>query len=199
MKKAFLIFLLGTAVFAALFRFTPLGFLLSSIAGIAAVMVSSLLLRGAGKIWDSGKRSTANPARENAQQTAAAGIEKIRAISNSARMIRSNAVALQVRGICKTGLEIFEYLMKNPQDLGKARQFINYYVDATKKIVEQYIELSGRKEMTSEISAALARVEGMLASVKETYDRQLAHLYEHDLLDLNAEITLLKKTMELEK
>jgi len=198
-KKAFFLFLLGTAVFAALFRFTPLGFLLSSIAGIAVVAASSLILKGAGKIRESGRRGPADTVRENAQETAAAGIEKMRAISNSARMIRSNAVALQVREICRTGVEIFEYLRKNPQDLGKARQFINYYVDATKKIVEQYIELTGRKETNPEIDAALMRVEGMLASVKETYDRQMANLYEHDLLDLNAEITLLKKTMELEK
>ena len=113
-------------------------------------------------------------------------------------MITDNVTAGKVVDICRTGAEIFDYLGKNPGDIPKARQFINYYLDATEKIVKQYVELSGRKDKTKEIEDSLKRVEAMLDSIKETYSKQLHNLLEDDLLDLNTEITVLEKTMKFE-
>ncbi len=126
------------------------------------------------------------------------GMEKLKNLRNSTRMITDNATAGKVVDICRTGAEIFDYLDKNPGDLPKARQFLNYYLDATEKIVMQYVELSGRKDKTKEIEDSLKRVENMLDSIKETYSKQLHNLLEDDLLDLNTEITVLEKTMKFE-
>lgn len=126
------------------------------------------------------------------------GLEKLKNLRNNTRMIMNNEIASKIQDICKTGVEIFEYLDKNPEDISKARQFINYYLDATEKIVNQYVELSGRKDKTKEIEESLARVEAMLDSIKETYSKQLHNLLEDDLLDLNTEIKVLEKTMKYE-
>ncbi len=126
------------------------------------------------------------------------GMEKLKSLRSNTRMIADNAVASKVVDICKTGTEIFDYLGKNPGDISKARQFINYYLDATEKIVNQYVELSARKDKTKEIEDSLKRVETMLDSIKETYTKQLHNLLEDDLLDLNTEITVLEKTMKFE-
>lgn len=126
------------------------------------------------------------------------GIEKLKKLRSNTRMIADNLVAGKVQDICKTGAEIFEYLAKNPGDIPKARQFINYYLDATEKIVNQYVELSARKDKTKEIGDSLKRVETMLDSIQETYSRQLHNLLEDDLLDLNTEISVLEKTMKYE-
>jgi len=126
------------------------------------------------------------------------GMEKLKSLRNNTRMIANNEVASKVVTICKTGSEIFDYLGKNPGDIPKARQFINYYLDATEKIVNQYVELSARKDRTKEIEDSLKRVESMLDSIKETYSKQLNNLLEDDLLDLNTEISVLEKTMKFE-
>lgn len=126
------------------------------------------------------------------------GMEKLKNLRNNTRMITNNTVAGKVQDICRTGAEIFDYLGKNPGDISKARQFINYYLDATEKIVNQYVELSARKEKTKEIEDSLKRVEAMLDSIKETYSKQLHNLLEDDLLDLNTEISVLEKTMKYE-
>lgn len=201
MKKAFLLFFLGTVVFAALVRFSPLGFLLSSLAGIGAIILARIVINAAGQgETKTGRTSSGGtPGKRNVESVVREGVNKIREISNRTRMIRNNAVAAKIREICKTGMEIFDYLQKNPKDLNKARDFTLYYLDATKNIVDQYAELSSVKDRTPEIDATLAKVEGMLESIKWTYEKQLACMYEDDLIDLNAEITLLKKTMELEK
>jgi len=126
------------------------------------------------------------------------GMEKLKSLRNNTRMITDNTVAGKVQDICKTGADIFDYLGKNPGDIPKARQFINYYLDATEKIVNQYVELSARKDKTREIEDSLKRVEAMLDSIKETYSKQLHNLLEDDLLDLNTEISVLEKTMKFE-
>jgi 5-bromo-4-chloroindolyl phosphate hydrolysis protein len=78
------------------------------------------------------------------------------------------------------------------------KQFTNYYLDATKKIVEQYADLSLRPNPSAEVTKTLGKIEGMLASIRHTFDRQLGTLMEDRLLDLNAELAVLKNTMKME-
>ncbi len=197
MKRFFILFLVGTAIFAALMRFTVIGFLLSSVAGIAGMM----LIGSAFKIYGRAtrKREEAKPAPDKAAaDLVREGMEKLRQISNATRMIQSNEVAAKIREFCKVGVDIFDYIKKNPAKINKIRQFTNYYLDATKKIIEQYVELSGRPGKTPEIEQAIQRVEGMLDLIKQTFDRQMANLLEDNLLDINTELTVLKNTMKME-
>ena len=126
------------------------------------------------------------------------GSERLRNIRSQTRLIADNEIAGKIQDICKTGLDIFDYIQKNPDDLTKAKQFINYYLDATEKIVKKYVELLSKKERNSEIDAAISNVESVLDSIKETYTKQLHNLLEDDLLDLNTEIKVLEKTIKLE-
>ncbi|MBP7735086.1 MAG: 5-bromo-4-chloroindolyl phosphate hydrolysis family protein [Spirochaetes bacterium] len=197
MKRFFILFLIGTAIFAALVRFTLLGFLLSSVAGIVGMM----LIGSVFKIYDraSRKREEAKPAPDKAAaDLVREGMEKLRQISNTTRMIQSNEVAAKIRECCKVGVDIFDYIKKNPNKINKVKQFANYYLDATKKIIEQYVELSGRPNRTPEIEQAIQKVEGMLDLIKQTFDRQMANLLEDNLLDINTELTVLKNTMKME-
>ncbi len=197
MKRFFILFLIGTAIFAALMQFTVLGFLLSSVAGIGGMM----LIGSAFKIYDRAtrKREEAKPAPDKAAaDLVREGMEKLRQISNTTRMIQSNEVAAKIREFCKVGVDIFDYIKKNPKKINKIKQFANYYLDATKKIIEQYVELSGRPNRTPEIEQASQRVEGMLDLIKQTFDRQMANLLEDNLLDINTELTVLKNTMMME-
>ncbi len=197
MKRFFILFLVGTAIFAACWQFTVLGFLLSSVAGVAGMM----LLGSALKLYDrtKRKREESRPAPEKAAgDLVRDGMEKLRQISNTTRMIQSNDVAARIREFCKVGVEIFDYIKKNPGKINKVKQFTNYYLDATKKIIEQYVELSGRRDRTPEIEQALQKVEGMLDLIKQTFDRQMANLLEDNLLDINTELTVLKNTMKME-
>lgn len=132
-----------------------------------------------------------------AEKNVRQGIEKLRNIRNLTLKITSNDVAKQIQDICKTGAEIFEYIRKNPDDLKKARQFINYYLDTTEKIVNRYVQLSSAKEKSADVGTSLKKVEETLASINETYQKQLNNLLEDDVLDLNTEIKVLETTMKM--
>ena len=197
MKKFLILLIFGTAVFAACLRFTVLGFLLSSLAGIGgAILLSSMLMlleRMRRKREDSAETHD-----RTAEEIVEDGREKLRRISNGTRMIRSNEVAGKIRNICTVGVEIFDDIRKNPGPARKVKQFKNYYLDATKKIIEQYVELTCMTNRTTEVDQTVQKIEGMLDSIQQTFERQRANLLEDSLLDINAELTVLKNTMKLE-
>jgi len=190
--------MISAKVFHYLFFFFFKGRFISFLVGVLVFYVSYKIL----KIMMPGKGSKsalADPFKAIASEKAVKeGIEKLKKLRNNTRMIANNEVASKVQDICRTGSDIFDYLGKNPGDIPKARQFINYYLDATEKIVNQYVELSSRKDKTKEIEDSLKRVEAMLDSIKDTYSKQLHNLLENDLLDLNTEISVLEKTMKFE-
>lgn len=190
--------IISAKVFHYLFYLISRSWLISVLIGILVYYITYKLL----KIIMTKKGSPSaltDPFKAVASEKAVKeGMEKLKNLRNNTRMIANNTVASKVQDICKTGAEIFDYLAKNPEDIQKARQFINYYLDATEKIVNQYVELSARKNKTKEIEDSLKRVEAMLDSIKETYSKQLHNLLENDLLDLNTEISVLEKTMKYE-
>ena len=166
-------------------------------AGLAGL----LLAQGVFKLIAAIRKSRAPgpaPSEKAVREVVAEGMEKLRLISNMTRMIPSNDVAARIREICKVGVDIFDDIKKNPDDMKRARQFTIYYLDATKKIIEQYVELSGKKNRTPEMDATIKKIEEMLGPVKATFEKQLANLMEDDLLDINAELSVLKNTMKLE-
>lgn len=126
------------------------------------------------------------------------GLQQLRQIRNNTVMIKNNDSAAKIKEICTTGFEILEHLRKNPQDLKKAKPFLNYYLFTTEKIVNRYTELSAKKNKSADIEEAINNVESVLYSINDTYKKQLNNLLEDDLLDLSVEISVLEKTMKLE-
>ena len=198
MKVTLIISLLtGVALAYSMKVFFNISLLLSIPAGIVFFIIMRGVLRKL--ILKRNQTLTSiTPREEQALEVSRDGIKKIKKLKGQTIKIRDNRVARQVQEICLIGLEIFNHLKKNPNDLNRARQFTSYYLDVTEKIVSRYIDLSKHRNTHEEIDESLREVEESLEQLRSTYEKQLAHLYEDDVLDLNAEITLLKKIMKLE-
>ena len=87
---------------------------------------------------------------------------------------------------------------KSIKDIKRARQFVNYYLDSTVKIVTRYVELSNTQVITPETEKSLKKVEELMRTVKVSFEHQLQQLLEDDLLDLDTEVEVLKKTLKME-
>lgn len=138
------------------------------------------------------------PGFEQARKAYDEGVKTLSRIRNQTRMIKNNDIAHKIQDICKIGIEIFEDIKKDPSDLKKIKTFTNYYLDSTEKIINQYVDLSNRNDQTQDIKDSLEKVEGLLDQIKETFSKQLASLLEDDLLNLDVELSVLKKTMKYE-
>lgn len=124
--------------------------------------------------------------------------DKVREIRAMTIRIKNNEVAEEVRAIARTAMNIIDNFRKDPKDIKRARQFINYYLDATVKIVSRYVELSNAAVVTPEVEKSLKKVEEIMHSVRQTFEKQHEMLLQDDLLDLDTEVEVLKKTMKLE-
>ena len=69
---------------------------------------------------------------------------------------------------------------KNPKDVRAARQFLNYYLDATIKIVARYADLARKEASLRGDPSSLKRAESMLDMIRSAFEKQHARLLEDE-------------------
>ncbi len=184
----------GTALFIYLKEYIS-GFL----SFLIALLVYFIVYRLIKKITNGKKTTADNPvSNPKTDEIVNNGLQRLRQIRSNTVLIKNNDAAAKIKEICTNGVEILDHLKNNPEDLKKAKPFLNYYLVTTEKIVNRYAELCSKKDKTEEIEKAIKNVESVLDSINETYKKQLKNLLEDDLLDLSVEISVLEKTMKLE-
>ncbi|MFC1669111.1 5-bromo-4-chloroindolyl phosphate hydrolysis family protein [Spirochaetota bacterium] len=207
MIKTILSIITGIGTFILIKTLLGAGFgiwLISFFSGVAVFILVRRLLKILANKLEKGKKEnkkgngvSGTPSQRN-KKMIDDGIRRVVGIRNKTRLIKSNEVARNIQDICKVGIEIFNHVKNSPEEIKKIRQFNNYYLDTTEKIVSQYIDLSNKREGAAEIEESLKKVELLLDPIKKTFDKQLANLLENDLLDLDVEISVLEKTMKME-
>lgn len=94
--------------------------------------------------------------------------------------------------------KILAEIRRDPADLKRSRQFLSYYLDATINIITKYATLSSQRVDDESIGESLSRTERMLDTINLAFEKQLARLLSNDVMDLDTELTLLEKTIEME-
>lgn len=94
--------------------------------------------------------------------------------------------------------KILEDVKKDPKDAKIARKFLNYYLDTASKILSYYLDISVHKHASAEIKSVLAKTEATLEILEKAFANQLGRLLEDNVLDLDTELTVLQKTMQME-
>lgn len=123
---------------------------------------------------------------------------KITKIKNLQTKINKPAVINSLKNLVTITEGIIDDIRKDPPDVKRARQFLNYYLDAVLRILTRYADLTERKISSNEATEAINKVEKLLASLEVAFQKQRAALASNDVLDLDTEISLLDKTMEME-
>jgi len=120
--------------------------------------------------------------------------EKLRIISNSSRAIEDETIKAVLVTITKQGDEILQEIKRDPSDIKRARKFMNYYLDATINVLKNYTLLSSKNiEAHQEV---FQKVLPLLEDIRKGFEYEYAKLFEKELMDLDVEIEVLKKTIE---
>lgn len=190
---------LGTGLISALlflvFLFIfKMPFLMAIGLGIASYLALMLLF------WSKNKLELVinGVSSEEIERTLELARKKVKEIQVYGIKINNYQVKSKVEKICQVAEEILASITKNPQDFKGSKKFFSYYLDTTLKIVKTYADISNQSTMVPEAHATLQKAEGILDNIEETFKKQLAKNLEDDLLDLDAEISLLEKTMKME-
>ena len=112
--------------------------------------------------------------------------------------IPSKKIKAKASAVVSVAERILADIEQDPKDLRRARPFLNYYLDATIKIVTRYVSLSNQGVISPDIEQSKRRVEEILDTLKGAFEKQLALLLEDDVMDLDAELEVLERTIKME-
>jgi 5-bromo-4-chloroindolyl phosphate hydrolysis protein len=127
-----------------------------------------------------------------------AGAKKLTALKNASARVSDERVRAKAYAVCDSVARILSDIREDPKDLRPARKFLDYYLDATIKVVDRYASLAAKNISTDDMQSALTRAENSLDTIKSAYDKQLEQLLENDVMDLDTELEVLERTIQME-
>jgi 5-bromo-4-chloroindolyl phosphate hydrolysis protein len=140
--------------------------------------------------------NTPEASAEEVQQMLEAGERRAQEIAQAAKSISDPAFVAGVGQVLVTVRNIFEYLAKNPGRVKRARKFLSYYLDTTLFIVKSYCDLQASND--PDITASRTKLLDVLGTIKAAFEKQLAVLLRNDVLDIDAEIEVLRSSLKTE-
>lgn len=183
--------LVGGGVFTVALLALNLGIPLAIGVGVGAYIVSGLLIFPSQSPEQKRQQAILKTVLND-------GTRKITGIRELTKQIKKPVIRQQLITMCTVGDNILAAVQKNPETARSAQQFTDYYLDATIKIVQRYIELTGHTAASAEIHASVSKVEQTLGQVQGAFEKQLAYILKDKMLDLDTELAVLQETIEID-
>jgi 5-bromo-4-chloroindolyl phosphate hydrolysis protein len=181
---------LGAAVFVVFFLVIDIGIVFSLLLGAAAFIGGFFLFE---------RKKPADIDRENdLKQAIEIGDKNLLTIKSLEKRIRKGLVVSKVKEIDTIFESILLDIKKDPAKLHNSKQFLDYYVPSTIKILSKYIDISSQNVSSTSIKASLTKVEGMLDTIRDAFDAQHARILSNDVMDLDTEIKTLDQTINMD-
>lgn len=126
------------------------------------------------------------------------GRDKISKIKILQNRINNFSVKNKIREIADITKKIYDNLESDPKNINSARQFINYYFDASVKVINKYVELSGHKDLSINIEQSLRNVESSLDVIIKAFRFQLQKQLEDNAMNIDVELKVLNDILKSE-
>lgn len=132
-------------------------------------------------------------ARAQAQSQEDAILQEIRQINED---IPDEAMSAKISRIEEITAKILAYQKSHPNREGQLRPFLNYYLPTTLKILRAYAQLEAQGVEGENITAATARIEGMMDQVVAGFEKQLDKLFQNDAMDITSDVEVLENMLK---
>ncbi len=91
--------------------------------------------------------------------------------------------------------QIFAFIEKHPEKLRQIRQFMNYYLPTTIKLLTSYRDFSREAFKGENITASTERIEASMDGIVETFRAELDSLYLDKAVDISLDIDMMLAMM----
>ena len=95
--------------------------------------------------------------------------------------------------ICGIMEKVLAALKAEPSRIGEAQMFLQYYLPTQKNILTKYHQIAESGVAHDELKE---KVMAHLADIKTATEKQLANVYENDMMDISAEMELMKMSIK---
>lgn len=136
---------------------------------------------------------TPEEARQAAEEKEDSILREIRQVNDE---IPDEAMSAKIDRIEEITGKILAYQKAHPNREGQLRSFLNYYLPTTLKILRAYAQLEAQGIEGENISAAKARIEGMMDQVVAGFEKQLDKLFQDEAMDINSDVQVLENMLK---
>ena len=191
MKKQYIYSLaLGGAFFAVPYLAVGIGALPAAAIGVAAYGAGTLLFKDRTKIDISDDISSDD--KEDLKKAQ----ERIKYLRDISTKLESNELVKNTKEICNTSEKIIDTVIEKPEKIKKIRNFLNYYLPVTIKIIERYDEIENQKLNTAQTKKFMNSVEEMISKIKTAFEEQLSNIYQTEMIDTDAELKVFESMLK---
>ncbi len=172
---------------------------------VAAAAVSLAAFLAARAVWpdqtfevpDPAPRpvSTGNPELDALVKERDRARSEMRRLNDS---IEDAVVSAQIDRLEAATQNIIDYVVEHPEKLPQIRRFMNYYLPTTLKILNAYDRMGDAGVAGENIGGTMDKIETMMATIVQAFDRQLDALYGDEALDISTDITVMENLLARE-
>ena len=127
--------------------------------------------------------------------------ERDRAVGEMRRLndsIEDEGISAQIDHLEEVTRKIIDLVVKQPKKLPQIRRFLDYYLPTTLKILNAYDRMDAAGISGENIDATKKKVEQMMATISQAFDRQLDALFGDEALDISTDITVMEQMLQRE-
>lgn len=111
--------------------------------------------------------------------------------------VEDSGLQVDIRQIYQTSNKIINTVEKSPKKVKYVQTFFNYYLPETLKLLNKYDEIENQK-LGKSGEEFMEKTRKMIAKIKNSFNEQLAHLYQEDMIDTDAEMKVFDSMMKSE-
>ena len=137
-------------------------------------------------------KSTGNPELDGVLQFGITSVQRLQQINDD---IPDYKISAQLKQIEILTASIFDQVKMKPDKIKEVRQFMNYYLPTTIRLLEQYVQMQNVGLKGDNIGSAIQQIEEMLDKVIFAFQKQLDGMFEQDVVDIKADIQVMEQMM----
>ncbi len=139
--------------------------------------------------------STGNPELDKAIKDGKLALSEMKRLDEN---IADPGVSADIVRLSRVSEKIFQAVKDDPDKLPQIRQFMNYYLPTTLKLLNTYDRMSGAGVSGENIDGTKTKVEDMLKTIVRAFEKQLDALYGSDALDISSDIQVMETLLARE-
>ena len=112
--------------------------------------------------------------------------------------IPGEKISAQIDHLEEVTGRIITHVVQHPDKLPQIRKFMSYYLPTTLKLLRTYDRMEETGVSGANIEGTMDRIDAMLDTVVEAFDRQLDALFGDEALDIATDITVLENLLKQE-
>ena len=203
------IYLIGVVwlVYALLFPLrTPAQYLICAAVSLAAFVVGKAVFLDKAYAMPGEEKKEPPREKEKPKSTGNPEIdallkERERALSEMRRLndsIEDEKISRQIDHLEEVTGKIIDQVVAQPKKLPQIRRFLDYYLPTTLKILNAYDRMDAAGISGSNIDTTKGKVENMMDTIVQAFDRQLDALFGEEALDISTDITVMENLLARE-